>query len=78
MSVADDVSMLEEIQSTFKALDEEGDGRVLYSTFIEYLQSGGFELTDTEKDVLISQLDIEQTGCATHSVSEHGRTDDFH
>jgi hypothetical protein len=63
VSVADDVSMLEEIKATFEALDENGDGRVPYSTFVEYLQSGGFDLTETEMDVLISQMDVEQAGC---------------
>lgn len=65
VSVADDVNMLEDIGATFRALDDKGDGRVPYSTFVEYLQSGGFELTDTEMDVLISQMDVEQAGCAS-------------
>lgn len=67
VTVADDVCMLEEIRSTFEALDEHGDGRVPYATFVEYLRTGGFELTETEQDVLISQMDVEQAGYATGS-----------
>ena len=73
VSVADDVSMLDEIRSTFEKLDERGDGRVPYATFVEYLRSGGFELTETEQDVLISQMDVEQAGCAARPVTLLGR-----
>ena len=63
VSVADDVCMLEEIRNTFEVLDEQGDGRVPYATFVEYLKSGGYELTETEQDVLVCQMDVEQAGC---------------
>lgn len=62
LTVAGDTETLREIEATFRALDDDGDGRVPYAAMVQYLKHGGFELSDTEMEVLISQMDVEEAG----------------
>jgi hypothetical protein len=68
VTAADDGALLDDIRSTFAALDAEGNGRVPCAAFVQLLQSGGYELSDTEVEVLISQLDVDNAGCAPHAT----------
>jgi calcium-dependent protein kinase len=62
LTVAGNSDMLVEIRSAFAAMDKDGDGRVPYAAMVDYLKRGDFDLSDTETEVLISQMDIDQEG----------------
>lgn len=62
LTVAGDTETLREIEATFRALDDDGDGRVPYAAMVRYIKHGGFDLSDTEMDVLISQMDVDEAG----------------
>lgn len=62
LTVAGDTATLREIEATFRGLDEDGDGRVPYAAVVHYLKQGDFDLSDTETEVLISQMDVDEAG----------------
>lgn len=62
LTVAGDGPMLAEIESTFRRLDADGLGRVPYSAFVSYLKEGDFDLSETEMEQLISQMDVTREG----------------
>ena len=62
LTVAGDQNMVTDIQAMFKQMDSEGCGHVPYSAMVRLLKAGAFDLSDTEVEVLISQMDITERG----------------
>jgi calcium-dependent protein kinase len=62
LTVAGDSKMVAEIQRVFRSMDLDGNGCVPYSAMVQLFKTGGFDLSDTEIEVLISQMDLDSEG----------------
>ena len=62
LPLAGDQEMVAEIRATFEAMDAEGNGKVPYSAVVAMLKRGDFDISETETEVLISQMDVSEQG----------------
>ena len=73
LPLAGDHEMLQDIKSLFEQIDEDSDGRVPYESLVSLLKQGDFDLSETEVEILISQMDITSCGyvkCGSHIVGK--------
>jgi calcium-dependent protein kinase len=71
LPIAGDTDMVREIKETFAELDADGDGRVPYAAMVDLLKRGDFDLSETEIEVLVSQMDSTEQGYVRCAAAVH-------